>query len=144
MQVPFFRPPVAPLQFVEQQSAAEAQASPSVAQVDPVGPDGRATHFEPKPHTPEQHCVSLAQDWSTWRHTVEEQVAPGLPAFGQFREQHCASEPQASPGQAHTPPSARHLPPEHTAEQHWESAEHVAPGSRQDGVGGEAHRCALQ
>src|SRR5512133_2289942 len=91
MQVP-------PWQFVEQQSVASVQESPSVLQVEPLPPGGSGAHFDPKPQMPEQHCVSLAQDWFSWMHTVEEQVAPGLPAFGQLREQHCASDPQASPG----------------------------------------------
>jgi hypothetical protein len=98
MQVPFFRPPVAPLQFVEQQSAADAHASPSVPQVEPLPPAGIAVHSEPKPQSPEQHWVSLTQPFLVGSvplgvHTFEEQVPPL-----QLREQHCASEPQDSPG----------------------------------------------
>src|SRR5512139_1615126 len=128
MQVP-------PLQLVEQQSVPSVQASPSVLQVEPVGPGGSATHFEPEPQMPEQHCASVAQDWSTWRQTDEEQVAPGLPAFVQVWEQHCASEPQGSPGQLHMPASPWHCCVEglHTAEQHCESRLHATFAPRHVG-----------
>lgn len=136
---------VPPLQLVEQHWDPSVQASPSVEHV--VLPAGGATHFEPEPQSPEQHCESLAQGWSTWRQTVDEHVAPGLPALGQLREQHWASEPQGSPGYAHIPASATQNPFEpHTAEQHCESAEQcVVVSSMQDGVGGVSHaREALQ
>ncbi len=133
MQVP-------PLQFVEQQSAAYVHASPSVLQVAPLPPGGSAAHFEPV-QTPEQHCVLLAQAWSIWRQTFDEQVAPAVPAFGQFREQHWASELQASPGAAQRPPlsTQRWFEPQ-TPEQHCESAaQAVVVSSMQDGVIGWAH-----
>lgn len=130
MQVP-------PLQFVEQQSVPSVHASPRVLQVWPVGPAGSAAHFDPV-QIPEQHCVAVAQAWSTWRQTFDEQVAPAVPAFGQLREQHWASEPHASPGAAQRPPAStqRWFEPQ-TPEQHCESAAHtVVASSMQDGVAG--------
>lgn len=136
MQVPFFRPPVAPWQFVEQQSAADAHASPSVPQVEPLPPAGIAVQSEPKPQIPEQHCELLAQAFLAGSvplgtHTFEEQVPPL-----QIREQHCASELQDSPGYEQSPPSLRQVPvAPQTAEQHWESRLQPAPASLQVAVG---------
>jgi hypothetical protein len=131
MQVPFFRPPLAPLQFVEQHSEPNAHASPRVVHAAPAC----ATHFEPKPQSPEQHCVSLAQDWSIWRQALDEHVP-----FVQVREQHCSSDPHGSPGYAHIPPSSRQLPVElHAPEQHCESRLQPAPGSRHTTVVGVPH-----
>jgi hypothetical protein len=142
MQVPFFCPPVAPWQFVEQQSAANAHASPSVPQVEPLPPGGIAEHSEPKPQIPEQHWESLAQPFfagsvPVGMHALEEQVPPL-----QMREQHCASEPQYSPGYEHMPPSARHVPvAPHAPEQHCASRLHPAFASRQVVVGGLSQAC---
>lgn len=134
------------LQFVEQQSVPTVQESPSVLQVEPLEPGGSGAHFDPKPQMPEQHCVSLAQDWFSWRHTLDEQVAPALPAFGQLCEQHCASDPQVSPGYAHIPPSSTHfcVAVSHAPEQHWPSALHASPGSKQVGTAGVSQWPALQ
>jgi hypothetical protein len=102
---------------VEQHAASVAHASPSVVQVALVDPGGSAWHFDPTPQTPEQHCESSAQVSVTWRQTVDEQVAPAVPAFGQLSEQHCASDPQASPGRSQKS-AAVHAPPLQAPEQH--------------------------
>jgi hypothetical protein len=52
----------------------------------------------PDPHTPEQQRLVVGEQGSlSCRQTPEEQVAPGVPAFGQMRPQHFASELHASP-----------------------------------------------
>jgi hypothetical protein len=73
MQVPFFRPPLAPWQFCEQHSPGYAHASPMVVHVAPVG----AAHLFPNPHTPEQQFVPLEQFSPIWRQTAVAHVAPG-------------------------------------------------------------------
>lgn len=141
MQAPFFRPPLAPWQFFEQQSDGYAQASFSVAHVWPVPPGGGATHLWVVPsHEPEQHRSFAGEQGSpTWRQGVEEQVAPALPAFGQSRVQHWALEPQASPSYAHESATGAQVPPPvHFFEQHCRSPLHDAASSRQE-VGGVSH-----
>jgi hypothetical protein len=139
LQVPVAVTPfVSPWQFVEQHAASVAHASPSVVQVALVEPAGRAAHFESAPQTPEQHCESSAQVSVVWRQTVDEQVAPAVPAFGQLSEQHWASEPQAAPGWSQKSASVQ-APPLQTPEQHCESPVHAVAAARQVGVGGSMH-----
>jgi hypothetical protein len=116
-----------PWQFVEQQSAGCAHASPSVLQVAPVGPGGSASQTLPKPQRPEQHCESSAQLCDALRHTAGLQVAPGVPAFGQFCEQQSESVAHCSPGYPHTPPELLQCPVASHAKQHCEAEVHATP-----------------
>lgn len=74
------------------------------------------------------------------RHTLEEQVAPAVPAFGQFWEQQSESVLHCSPGYPQTPPEVEQCPDElQAAEQHCESEVHESPGTPQPVVVGSAH-----
>jgi hypothetical protein len=124
--VPFLSPPVAPWQFVEQQSVATAQASPSVPQVMLVEPAGSAAHFEPL-QMPEQHCESSRQLSSIWRQTTDEQD----PELEQLTEQHCASELHGSPGSSQKSACVHAPSPPHVPEQHCASLVQATDPARQ-------------
>lgn len=114
-----------PVQFVEQHSVPSPHASPRVLHVLFVGPAGSASHFPPRPQTPEQQSASAAQDSVVWRHALLEH-AP----LTHRSEQQSAPESQATPTASQNRPAAQ-VPDAQVAEQHCESAPHDRPVARQ-------------
>jgi len=99
--------PLVPVtQFVEQQSPATEQFSPSVLQP-PLVPAGTGAQCAVASQMSEQHCEPSLHSDSVpvpLGRQIDAHVAPGIPAPGQLRLQQSVSFAQAYPSRLHSPP----------------------------------------
>jgi len=137
--------PLVPVtQFVEQQSPATEQFSPSVLQP-PLVPAGTGAQCAVASQMSEQHCEPSLHSDSVpvplGRH-VGPQVAPGIPAPVQLRLQQSVFFVQAYPSRLHPPPVSHWWPTgSHFLLQQLSSTVQLPPSPVHKGGGGSTQRC---